>query len=170
MNNFIQFKKKRSKEILEKLNSAKISDSNYDSTKEPFFLKNEMNNFDIDFNEIKNLPEGLNHSIKLLFEIIGSPDKEVYLNNWTILSLNKCLENYKHYCENNQTSVFDIAIKYVGMGHIEVLCCNLDTHLLFYRPDGGSNGWDREFNFKELLKYDGTQYKQFFFNNWFLNL
>ena len=55
------------------------------------------------------------------------------------------------------------------MGHIKVLSCDLNTHLLFYRSDGGSNGWDREFNFKELLKYNGTQYKHFFFKDWFLN-
>ena len=169
MNNFIQFKKKKSKEILEKLKSKKISDINYDSTQEPFFLKKKSTDFEIDFKEIKNLPDGLNYFIKLLFEIIGNPEKEVYLDNWTILSLNKCLENYKHYCENNQFSVFDIAIKYEGMGHVKVLSCDLDTHLLFYRPDGGSNDWERKFNFEKLLKYDGTEYKHFFFKDWFFN-
>ena len=78
MNNYIQFKKKRSKEILEKLKLAKLSHTNYDSTQEPFFLKNESSDFEIDFKEIKNLPDGLNYSINLLFEIIGNPDQEVY--------------------------------------------------------------------------------------------
>ena len=36
------------------------------------------------------------------------------------------------------------------MGHIEVLSCDLSTHRLYTRPDGGSNGYDR----KPITNYD----------------
>ena len=69
------------------------------------------------------------------------------------MSLNKCLERYKNLCDNSQELVFDFAFKYAGMGHIEVLSCDLTNHLLFKRMDGGSNGWEREANYNELLNY-----------------
>ena len=168
MDYFTKNKKKKINEILLILKKAKISIDNHDSSQEPFFIKGENKDFEIDFNQIGDVPEGLNYSIKLLFEIIGSPDKEVYIDQWTILSLNKCMENYKEYCKDGQKSVFDIAIMYLGMGHVKVLSCDLDTHLLFYRRDGGSNGWDREANYKDLLKYDSNNHdvNQLFFNDW----
>lgn len=168
--NFVQFKRKRIQEILPILKNAKISKGEHDCTQEPFFNRDEGEDFDIDFKQIDDVPEGLNYSVRLLFEIIGAPEKEVYIGPWTIMSYNKCMENYKTYCENGQKIVFDVALMYIGMGHVIVLSCDLDTHMLFYRRDGGSNGWDREANFKDLLKYDGTMNEQFFFNKWFFNL
>ena len=168
MDYFTKNKKKKINEILSVLKKAKISSTNHDSSQEPFFMKGEYKDFEIDFQQIGDVPEGLNYSIKLLFEIIGSPDKEVYINQWTILSLNKCMENYKQYCKDGQENIFDIGIIYMGMGHVNVISCDLKTHLLFYRRDGGSNGFDREANYKDLLKYDGSD--QIFFNEWLLTL
>ena len=48
--------------------------------------------------------------------------------------------------------IFDIAYRYMGMGHIEVLSCDLSTHRLYTRPDGGSNGYDREINHEVMTK------------------
>jgi hypothetical protein len=56
------------------------------------------------------------------------------------------------------------------MGHIKVLSCDLTTHLLFVRPDGGSSGWDRDNNFKNLIKNGSSNYKQYFFSDWFFNM
>ena len=167
---FTRYKKNQINQILPVLKEAKISTNKHDSTHEPFFLKGENQDFEINFQKIGDVPEGLNHSIKLLFEIIGSPDKEIYLGPWTILSFNKCMENYQQYCKDGQKIVFDIAFMYLGMGHVKILSCDLDTHLLFYRRDGGSSGWDREANYQDLLKYDGTTNYQFFFKNWFYKI
>ena len=166
---YTRYKKKKIQDILSILKNATMSIHEHDSTSEPFFNHGENKDFNIHFDHIGDVPEGLNHNIKLLFEVIGSPDKEVYLGNWTILSFNKCMENYKQYCNDGQESVFDIAIMYMGMGHIKVLCCDLDTHHLFYRRDGGSNDWDRLANYKDLLKYNGMKNEQFLFKKWFHN-
>ena len=79
------------------------------------------------------------------------------------MSLNKCLENYSEYCKNNQHSVFDIAYRYEGMGHVTVISCDLNNHLLFERDDGGANGYEREDNYKDLLKYKTGDKKYFYF-------
>ena len=54
---------------------------------------------------------------------------------------------------DDQKNVFDIGFRYLGLGHLEILSCDLTNHLLFFRRDGGSNGWDREDNYKDLMNY-----------------
>ena len=100
----------------------------------------------------------------LFYEIVGEPDKEVYIGEWTFISLNEALSQYKQYCSDGQSNVFNIGYKYAGMGHIEVLSCNLYNHLLFIRMDGGSSGWDREYNYKKLLEFNYKEYEYFYFN------
>ena len=94
------------KSFLEKY--AKLSEENYDITKIPFFSKsNNSKDFYIDYKTIKEkIPKGLNRNIKLLYNIVGHPNKEIYIGEWTILSLKKCMENYiqcqKHLLHNEQ--------------------------------------------------------------------
>ena len=163
----------RIKKILEVLKKeAKISDDNFDSSQQPFFITNPTNNFTINYNHIDldKIPDGLNRNIKNIYQILGDTKKEIYIHNWTILSLDKALENYNLYCSHNQSKIFDIAYTYMGMGHVKVLSCDLDTHLLFFRPDGGSNGYDRDDNFNNLIKNGSSNYKQFMFSDWFFKL
>ena len=115
---------------------------------------------------LPEIPDAVNRNIKLMYQIIGNSEKEIYVKEWIIMSLNETLKKYKYYCENEQERIFDIAFRYMGMGHIEVLSCDLKTHLLFYRHDGGSSGWDRETNFQEMIKCDPETYQQFYFQNW----
>ena len=66
----------------------------------------------------------------------------------------------------DQKNVFDIGFQYIGLGHIEVLSCDLTNHLLFKRRDGGSNGWDREDNYKDLMNYKTGDSEYIYFNEW----
>jgi len=167
MDKYMKEKKKQINSVKDLLKNAKVSSEEYDSTIEPFFNKdlNEIT-FTEDFKEISELPKSLNRHIKLLYQIISNPKVEVYLENWTIMSLDKCLERYKHLCDNSQGLVFDFAFQYAGMGHIEMLSCDLTNHLLFKRMDGGSNGWDREANYNELLNYKPGDKKYLYFTQW----
>ena len=72
--------RKRYKQILNQLNKGHISQNNYDSTKQPFFLKNKNQEFIVDFQKIQGLPERLNRNIIAIYNIIGNPKCEVYLN------------------------------------------------------------------------------------------
>ena len=153
MDKLIKEKQKQILSVKELLVNAKVSDENYDSTVEPFFQKREQNDYELDFKELPELPEGLNRNMKLFYSLIGNPDIEVYIGDWTFMGLNKCLEIYNDYCHNDQKYLFDIAYIYAGMGHIKLIACDLNNHLLFERPGGGSNGYDREDNYQRSLAY-----------------
>jgi len=150
--------------VQELVKNSTLSGENHDSTKEPFFQKGIEKNYLMNFKEIPELPESLNRHMKIFYELVGNPDLEVYIGDFTFMSLTKCLENYNEYCLNQQKSVFDIGFRYAGMGHIIVTSCDLNNHLLFERMDGGSNGYDREANYKELLNYQTGSKKYFYFN------
>ena len=112
----------------------------------------------------------VDRNIKILYQILGHQKREIYYGPWTIMSLNEALERYKVICANGQSNVFDIGYKYDGMGYINVLSCDLTNHLLFYRLDGGSNDYDRQYNFNELIKNGAQPYKKFYFSEWFYNV
>lgn len=172
MNKHIEEKKKQIITVLELLKDCKTSSENFNSVIEPFFNKDpNVTDFEQNFKSIPELPDALNRHVKLIFEITGDPDIEIYHNGWTIMSLNKCLERYNHLCNDNPDNVvFDFGFRYMGMGHIEMVSCNLYNHLLFYHMDGGSNGWDREANYKELVNFNYQKYKYIFFNQWLSKL
>tara|TARA_B110000208_G_scaffold12418_1_gene15266 strand:+ start:4075 stop:4626 length:552 start_codon:yes stop_codon:yes gene_type:complete len=148
--------------------NATVSDENYDSTEQPFFCQNSTTEFDTGYKSLADIPDNLPSNLRNLYLIIGTPDKEVYLDKWTIMTFNKSFQNYINYCNDKQFRVFDVAYLYAGMGHIIVLSCDLNTRQFFLRKDGGSNDWDRLYNYKELLKYKGSK-KQFSLDDWFSN-
>jgi hypothetical protein len=157
-------------QILEVLNKGTISTNNYTSLDKPLFMKNSSESFK-QYNNLKlQIPENVNRNVKLIYEIFGNEQKEIYLDEWTIMSLEEALKRYNELCTQGQDNVFDIGFRYLGMGHIEMISCDLKSHLLFYRPDGGSNGWDRINNFNELIQKGSTPYDKFHFYKWFYNI
>ena len=177
MDQVLYDKHKRINLLVDVLEDARISSENHDSTQEAFFMGGPTHAFKQDFKRIPELPEGLNHNFRYLYEIVGNPSVEVtlrqakesgYAQEWTIMSLKKSLSVYEGYCEKGQKRVFDLAFMYLGMGHINVLSCDLETHNLFIHRDGGSNGWDRELHRKNVIETDPDTYDQFFFLPWFL--
>ena len=157
-------------QILEVLNKGTISTNNYTSSDKPLFMKNSTESF-TQYNNLKlQIPENVNRNVKLIYEIFGNEQKEIYLDEWTIMSLEEALKRYKEFCAEGQDNVFDIGFRYLGMGHIEIISCDLKSHLLFYRPDGGSNDWDRITNVNELIQKGSTPYDKFHFYKWFYNI
>jgi hypothetical protein len=173
ISNLTAKKSKQISKILAVLNNTTISSIDYVSSNEPFFRND---NSAIVFQQYNNLfvdaqiPEGLNRNIKIVYQILGHQKREIYYGPWTIMSLNEALERYKVICAKGQTNVFDIGYKYGGMGYIDVLSCDLTNHLLFYRLDGGSNDYDRQYNLNELIKNGSQPYKKFYFSEWFYNV
>jgi hypothetical protein len=157
-------------QILEVLNKGTISTNNYTSSDKPLFMKNSAESFK-QYNNLKlQIPENVNRNVKLIYEIFGNEQKEIYLDEWTIMSLEEALKRYNELCTQGQDNVFDIGFRYLGMGHIEMISCDLKSHLLFYRPDGGSNDWDRITNVNELIQKGSTPYNKFHFYKWFYNI
>ena len=172
MDDHLQIMQKRIKSILDILDTGTLSEENYDSTQEPFFQMNNNKEFKQDFKRIPELPHGLNANIRHIYEIIGNSKVEVNLKNniseqWIFMTLDKALKIYEDFKSQGQTTVFDIAYTYRGMGHIRVLSCDLMTHKLFFRPDGGSNMWDRDLHNKQIINYNTDNYDYFYFMDWF---
>ena len=170
MNKNIKQKTEQIKKVHNILKNAKLSSDNYQSSSQPFFIQEHSENFKIGYNTLPELPERLNRNFKTFYEYVGNPNKEVYINEWTIMSLDESLKRYKELCSNGQTNVFDIGYRYLGMGHIEMLSCNLYNNLLFYRRDGGSSGIESEYNYNKLLNFNYREYEYFYFNKWYSDL
>ena len=166
MDSFLKQKTIHANGILELLENAKMSKKGHKSTTQPCFMKGESDDFKAGYNTLPEIPDSLNRHFKMLYEIIGNPDIEVYIGDWTIMSLNEALEKYEYYCNDGQKNIFDIAYAYAGMGHIDVLSCNLHNHLLFMRRDGGSSGIEREHNYLQTKNFDYRKYEYFYFNSW----
>lgn len=159
--------------LLERLKTAFISSNDYVSSNEPFFRNDDSAQPFQQYNKLfinEQLPEGLNHNIKLLYELLGNQKKEIYYGPWTIMSVEEALTRYKNLCSQGQTNVFTIGYKSGGMGYIDLLNCDLKSHLLFYSVDGGSNDYDRCYNANNLITNGSTPYDKFYFSDWFYNV
>lgn len=89
--------------------------------------------------------------LKLLYLILGNENEELHYNSFIFMDIKSIKERYDNY--NN---LFDIGFIYRGMGHIMVLSmikCKADKQL-FFRFDGGSNGYEREINYKYYKEAD----------------
>lgn len=158
--------------LIEHLKYGKLGSDNYRASVMPFF--NPDNNANIYSNNIlqnfDDIPEKLNRNMKIFYKLIGCRSKEFYIGKWTFLSLDEAIEKYKEKLKDGQDSVFDVAFSYLGLGHIEVVSCDLNSHLLFKRRDGGSNIYDRSLNYKKIIDDGSKNYEKFYFSNWFYNI
>lgn len=136
-----------SKQLYSSIDNATFA---FDDEKERFDIHDAIVDFRDYFNKI---PKDLNDNIIMIYRFIGNYDRELYLDDWCFMSLKNCINKYQYYLSRNQDKIFDIAYKYMGMGHVKVLSCDLQNHLLFYRNDGGSNDYDRNFNLEQAIAY-----------------
>lgn len=95
-------------------------------------------------------------SLKTFF--VGKPYTcEIYINEWTIMSMQNMIERFESVYPDNILAL-DIGFKYMGMGHVKVLFYDPVNKCYFFRHDGGSSGYDREYHYDILkkYKYDGN--------------
>ena len=134
-----------------------IGKPRHESIMEPFMKENIVETIVEDINELENkltiLGDALPDDIKQFYRKIKSSSQEVYIKEWTLFSIDNILKiigNYK--TENIQ--VTDLGMIYGGMGHCKVVFYDPSIGKLYYRHDGGSNGWDREASFVALKNYE----------------
>ena len=73
-----------------------------------------------------------------MFKLIGNPLVEIYIGDWTIMSLNQCIAVYNNYCNNGQTKVFDIGYMYLGSQNLHlhnISTCVLENMNVVYGGD-----------------------------------
>jgi hypothetical protein len=148
--NIISLLKQRG--FLSRVNYSSINNATFafDEEKEKFDISDAVTDFQDYFDKI---PKDLNDNIIMIYRLIGDHNKELYLDDWCFMPLKDAINRHQYYLSKNQDKLFDIAYKYDGMGHIRVLSCDLQNHLLFYRGDGGSNDYEREFNLNQAINY-----------------
>ena len=56
--------------------------------------------FEVDFNTIVELPKGINRNVKHIYEILGNLQKEIYIGEWTIMTIEKAMQVYNKYKNN----------------------------------------------------------------------
>ena len=86
------------------------------------------------------------------------------------MSLNDIYKQYTELKKENQDRIISFAFAYLGMGHIIMISYDPETKKIYYRRDGGSNGWDREFNYKFIIKYVPQINDGVLFNDWLTNI
>lgn len=136
------------------LNAGQNDDHQSDDTKKDITSKEytELVSFYEFPNELTDMYNGLKMSI------------EIKIENAILFSLNKMFDLMKMCRSYGQNEFIDIGCSYMGMGHIQLLSWHKLLHKFFIRNDGGSNGYEREDNFKYYImhyngEYDGSAYE-----------
>ena len=102
MNKHVEQITRNTQKIYDFLKKGHMSDNDYIGSDIPFFMKNDNDIFTVGNYNLPKMPNNLNHDIVKMFQIIGNPQREVYINDWTIMSLNQCIQMYDIKCYNNQ--------------------------------------------------------------------
>lgn len=155
---------------------GRISVIDADSCNKPFFQQTPQRFDDddapMDYNVTavckvleERLPD-LPAELTALHKVIGHPDRELYLNEWTVLSLNTLCGQAKLLRAGGQHRVLDFAILPLGMGHITVAAMDPEDSKVFFRYDGGSNGYEREAHFNVIKRYTPEGCDKYPFTHW----
>ena len=133
-----------------------ISTSNWESNNAPSMIQSTSTEIIKDETIEKKLDLlTLPNEIKNFYKEIGTTMQEIYICEWTFFSI----ENIIKMCDNhkkNNINTIDIAFKYKGMGHVKVAFYDPRYKSIFYRNDGGSNGYEREHNYINLKNFNNS--------------
>ena len=134
------------------IDEGSLSKSEYDSTNSPFMQQNNHST-EIKYNSISD-ERLINFPVLLaaIYKTIGDDSVEFNYGNWTFLGLKNIEKRTQIYQKDDQHKLVDIGIKYHGMGFCYVCSINIDSKMICFRIDGGSNDWDRENNYKIFTK------------------
>ena len=107
--------------------------------------------------------------VRALFDAIGDPTREYLFNHWTLLSLDFIRKRVRTLRDaHGQEDVVDFAMSYAGMGHVVVCAYSPSTQQIFYRVDGGANGYEQDHSHRLLVAYTPKNPSTFFDeDHWF---
>lgn len=130
------------------------------STDNPFFMSSttdttsytNVNNKITD--KDKEIFDLLPFELRILYSRVGSNCEYRHKSGLTFLKLDEIKRR-----SISHTHFIDVAIAYMGMGWIRVLSYHKDSKLYFIRIDGGSNEYDREYNYHKYKDYVPTVFE-----------
>lgn len=94
--------------------------------------------------ETNNIP----HFLKIMFEFVGDPDLRISFERFSFNSLNEIMNN-----ADTIPNIIDIGSQYAGMGHFIALTINKLNKKLFFRREGGSNGYEQYGYYNYYVQY-----------------
>ena len=96
---------------------------------------------------------------RIMFEFTGDASLRISCGVFEFYSLDEIINNY---CNNKIQNILDIGYQYSGMGYYTALAINkLNKNTLFFRRDGGSNGYDQIAHFNYYKKYCNENLNKF---------
>jgi len=136
---------------------GKYSHEHHDSASQPFFTDHVEGTGKpvqkLEENELALSDIILSEELENLYRFIGNPCVEYYFDGCTIMSLKNVIKSHNIMVDHGQSRVIDFAFWYEGMGHVIVDALDPSDGQIFYRHDGGSNGYDRKNHFEFICKY-----------------
>ena len=101
---------------------------------------------------LKRVP--LAPELRRVYQVIASPSCELVFGSWILMSLQKVCDRYELLRDQHgQSRAIDFAFIYAGMGHCTVCSYDPEENQVYYRADGGGNGYEREDHFSFACRY-----------------
>lgn len=96
------------------------------------------------------------------------PDTEFSIREspWVLLSEEEIGARFRALSRDGQTEFADVAVAYVGLGHVRVLSHYLKEGTVFERGDGGANPVERSDNYQSALRCDPSHFARSSFEDW----
>tara|TARA_Y100001970_G_C14208621_1_gene845555 strand:- start:865 stop:1464 length:600 start_codon:yes stop_codon:yes gene_type:complete len=154
-------------------NYGRASKENSNCVKLPFFSQNhekdenEVNNFKLnETNRILDFFVDMPIQLKNMYRIIGNPHIEYYFGEWILHSLINVQERLNIMLQEGNFNIVDFAVRNCGMGHCVICSYDPVDRKIFFRRDGGSNGYERVDNWNFIKSYKPDSEKKHNFSLW----
>ena len=147
------------------LRQADFSPIGADTCQVPFFVKSIDQEVTLDVlnrestpqyrEEVDQMATRYNFSplLKYLYLMLGNGQREFTYRGLIFHSFERVKERQAAYAKEGQDNICDLAIAYHGMGWVYALALDTESQKYFVRMDGGSNGYDRDFNWEYYKGY-----------------
>ena len=94
--------------------------------------------------------------VKYAYLHLADPTREFRAQGWTWMGVDAVEARVSLYEQHGQPRIADLAFRYAGMGHVEVLTLDRITGGVFMRNDGGVNNWERTAGWRRALELRPT--------------
>ena len=120
--------------------------------------------------ETNNILENLINmplQLRKMYKVIGNPHIEYYFGEWILQSLANVQDRLNIMLQEGNGNVVDFALRYCGMGHIVICSYDPEDGKIFFRRDGGGNGYERANNWNFIKSYKPVDNKKYNISVWF---
>lgn len=147
------------------LKQAEFSPKGSDTCQVPFFVKSTDEEVTLESiakestpqyrAEVEQMANTYNFTslLKYLYLMVGNGQREFVYRGLIFHSFERVKTRQEAYQKVGQDKIFDLAIAYEGMGWVYVLGFDTESQKYFVRLDGGSNSYDRDYNWQYFKSY-----------------